>query len=198
MISFLRSTAESILAGIDWKQLQHTTLVLPSHRAGLVLKDELLRLQQEQHTPAVWAPQVQTLTQLQDALSPLYPEDELFTVVRLYKLYCASAPKGDERMPLDLFYGWGRQMIADFTNVDASMSAGEVPNFFENTIAAHELSQWKLDEEVEARLRALFRDKEMDYSGDSLKAQYEVLWRQLYVLYQGLRNEMESDQKGYP
>ena len=91
MDSFLRTTAESILANIDWKQLQHTTLVLPSHRAGLVLKDELLRLQQEQHAQAVWAPRVQTLTQLQDELSPLYPEDELFTVLRLYKLYRQSA-----------------------------------------------------------------------------------------------------------
>lgn len=198
MNSFLRSTAQSILASIDWKQLQHTTLVLPSHRAGLVLKDELLRLQQEQHAQAVWAPQVQTLTQLQDALSPLYPEDELFSVVRLYKLYRASMPDGEEPMPLDLFYGWGRQMIADFTNVDASMPAAEVPNFFDNTIAAHELSQWQLDEEVETRLRALFGSQENTYSADSVKGQYEVLWRQLYVLYKGLRAEMEADQKGYP
>jgi hypothetical protein len=198
MNSFLRSTAQSILASIDWKQLQHTTLVLPSHRAGLVLKDELLRLQQEQHAQAVWAPQVQTLPQLQDALSPLYPEDELFSVVRLYKLYRASMPDGEEPMPLDLFYGWGRQMIADFTNVDASMPAAEVPNFFDNTIAAHELSQWQLDEEVETRLRALFGSQENTYSADSVKGQYEVLWRQLYVLYKGLRAEMEADQKGYP
>lgn len=71
MKSFLRHTAESILEKMDWKQLSRTTLVLPSHRAGLVLKDELLRLQQERHAQAVWAPQVQTLPQLQDALSPL-------------------------------------------------------------------------------------------------------------------------------
>ena len=72
---FLQQTARAIIAQIDWKQLSRTTLVLPSHRAGLVLKDELLRLQQEQHAQAIWAPQVQTLPQLQDYLSPLYPED---------------------------------------------------------------------------------------------------------------------------
>ena len=75
---------------MDWKQLSRTTLVLPSHRAGLVLKEELLRLQQERHAQAVWAPSVQTLTQLQDALSPLYAEDELFTIIRLYKIYRKS------------------------------------------------------------------------------------------------------------
>ncbi len=201
MDSFLRTTAESILESIDWQQLQHTTLVLPSHRAGLVLKDELLRLQQEQHAQAVWAPRVQTLTQLQDELSPLYPEDELFTVLRLYKLYRQSAVSSrpsEEPMPLDLFYGWGRQMVTDFTNVDASMPAAEVPNFFDNTIAAHELEQWKLDEEIESRLKALFREDQATYSEDSVRARYEVLWRQLYVLYKGLRAEMEAEQKGYP
>ena len=84
MDSFLQQTARSILASMEWKQLSRTTLVLPSHRAGLVLKDELLRLQQEQQAQAAWAPHVTTLPQLQDALSPLYPEDELFTIVRLY------------------------------------------------------------------------------------------------------------------
>ena len=67
MDSFLQQTARSIIETIPWEQLSRTTLVLPSHRAGLVLKDELLRLQQERHAQAVWAPQVQTLPQLQDA-----------------------------------------------------------------------------------------------------------------------------------
>lgn len=178
---------------MDWQQLSRTTIVLPSHRAGLVLKDELLQLQQAQHAQAVWAPQVQTLTQLQDYLSPLYAEDELFTIVRLYKLY------GQYEMPLDLFYGWGRQMIADFTNVDASMPAAEVPNFFENTIAAHELGQWQLDPEVEERLKALFRADDIPQKDEqSVRAQFEALWRQLYTLYQGLHTEMEAEHKGYP
>ena len=160
MKSFLRHTSESILEQMDWKQLSRTTLVLPSHRAGLVLKDELLRLQQERHAQAVWAPSVQTLTQLQDALSPLYAEDELFTIVRLYKIYRKSQITNDKSqirdlMSFDQFYNWGRQMIADFTNIDASMGAEEVPNFFANTIAAHELSTCNLDLSTGERLRQM-------------------------------------------
>ena len=161
MKSFLRHTAESILEQMDWKQLNRTTLVLPSHRAGLVLKDELLRLQQERHAQAVWAPSVQTLTQLQDALSPLYAEDELFSIVRLYKIYRQTT---DDPMSFDLFYTWGRQMIADFTNIDASMSAEEVPNFFANTIAAHELSTWHLDPETEEKLMELLYQQGKDFN----------------------------------
>ena len=130
MDSFLQQTARSIIDSMDWKQLSRTTLVLPSHRAGLVLKDEILRLQQERHAQAIWAPQVQTLTQLQDALSPLYPEDELFTIVRLYRIYRSIQNNPSNLMSLDLFYNWGRQMMADFTNIDASMPAQEIPNFY--------------------------------------------------------------------
>ena len=203
MKSFLQHTAESILEHIDWKQLNRTTLVLPSHRAGLVLKNELLRLQQERHAQAVWAPQVQTLTQLQDALSPLYAEDELFTIVRLYKIYRSTlnVQPSTDPIPLDLFYGWGRQMLADFTNIDASMPADEVPAFFANTIAAHELSQWQLDPETEDRLRKLIKptaNSQEPTANESIKSQYDLLWHQIYDFYRALRAEMEAEQKGYP
>ena len=195
MESFLEQTAREIISQIEWSQLSRTTLVLPSHRAGVVLKDALLRLQKESHAPAVWAPQVRTLTQLQDELSPLYAEDELFTIIRLYKHYRALM-SDDDPMPLDVFYNWGRQMLADFTNVDASMGASEVPNFFENTIAAHELERWELDEEVEERLRALMGTRS-DAAADSVRAAYERLWDHLYELYKALRTEMLEEQKGY-
>ncbi|MBO4249806.1 MAG: PD-(D/E)XK nuclease family protein [Paludibacteraceae bacterium] len=201
--SFLHRTAESIIDKLDWQQLSHTTLVLPSHRAGLVLKNELLQLQKEQNQKAVWAPDVKTLQQLQDALSPLYAEDELLTIVRLYKLYCKSPISNiqspmQQIMSLDMFYAWGRQMLADFTNIDASMPAEEVPNFFDNTIAAHELSRWTLDPEVEERLKSLLKgDNTKDVQSSYVKEQYEQLWRNLHTLYDALRTEMNAEQKGY-
>lgn len=202
METFLQQTARSIMEKIDWKQLSRTTFVLPSHRAGLVLKDELLRLQQERHAKVVWAPTVQTLPQLQDALSPLYAEDELMTVVRLYKHYRRLNAEDPDLMPLDMFYEWGRQMIADFTNVDVSMTAEQVPNFFDNTIAARELGEWKLDKEVVERLRALIdpmvATRSNHAADDSVRRQFEQLWRQLYDLYQALQTEMAAEQKGYP
>ena len=197
MNSFLQQTALSIIENIDWKQLNRTTLVLPSHRAGEILKTELLRLKSERNIQAVWAPKVQTLTQLQDDLSPLFAEDELFTIVRLYRLYRQMNAGDEDLMPLDMFYGWGRQMLADFTNIDASMPAEEVSNFFENTVAAHELGQLKLDPETEERLQALMSNGRESRSDSSLQAQYERLWQQIFDLYTALRAEMEAEKKGY-
>ena len=183
---------------IGWERLSSVTFVLPSHRAGLVLTEALLDIQAEQGVKALWSPRVLTLNQLQDALSPLYAEDELKTVVRLYRHYRRLNAGDKDLMPIEMFYGWGRQMISDFTNIDSSMPAEQVPNFFDNTIAAHELSRWNLDEEVLARLRGLMSGglKE-DASEDSIRRQYEQLWRQLYELYQALRAEMAEEQKGY-
>lgn len=183
---------------IGWERLSSVTFVLPSHRAGLVLTEALLDIQAEQNVKALWSPRVLTLNQLQDALSPLYAEDELKTIVRLYRHYRRLNAGDKDLMPIEMFYGWGRQMISDFTNIDSSMPAEQVPNFFENTIAAHELSRWNLDEEVLARLRGLMSGglKE-DASEDSIRRQYEQLWRQLYELYQALRAEMAEEQKGY-
>lgn len=200
MESFLRNTAESILQTIGWEQLRQTTLVLPSRRAGLVLKDELLQLQKATGKKAVYAPQVQTLNQFIDSLSPLYAEDELTTIARLYRLYRKS-PNGaaSDLMPLDLFYGWGRQMLADFTNIDASMPAEEVPSFFSNAISAHELGEWQLDEETENRLRLLLQPTAglLTAEDKSIRAQYEALWRSLAEIYTDLRKELLEAGKGY-
>ena len=197
--SFLQQTAQTIVAQNNWSALEHITLVLPSHRAGVVLKDEIMRIQKALGEKAIWAPTVTTLTQLQDALSPLHAEDELVTIVRLYKHYLRVTNDPSNVMPLDMFYGWGRQMIADFTNVDVSMEQDEVPNFFDNTIAAHELSEWHLDDELKERLQALIRTEEDTriVSSHSVQEQYEHLWKNLYTLYTALRKEMLAEQKGY-
>ena len=196
--SFLRNTAESIVQTIGWDQLSNATFVLPSHRAGLVLTNEILDLQAEQNIKALWSPKVYTLNQLLDSLSPLYAEDELPTIVRLYRHYRRLSKGEKDLMPLDMFYGWGRRMLADFTNIDASMPARQVPDFFDNTIAAHELSQWQLDEDVMERLRTLLSGGVQTESNDeSIRRQYEQLWHRLYELYLALREEMAAEQKGY-
>lgn len=196
MNSFLEQTAQSIVAHVEWSQLSNTTLVLPSHRAGLVLKNELMRLQQTQGRKAIWSPDVKTLTQLQDALSPLYAEDELFTVVRLYRHYRCLNEGDTDLMPLDMFYGWGRQMIADFTNVDASMHAEQVANFFDNTIAANTLERLDLDADIRDRLNKLVNPK-AKHGDDSIYSRYAVIWDQLFELYKALHAELAAEQKGY-
>ena len=200
MYSFLKQTAKSIIEQIGWANLSKTTIVLPSHRAGLTLKDELMLLQQADNQSAVYAPHVTTISQLFDDLCPLHKEDEFLSIVRLYRCYLEKNAGEEDLMTLDMFYGWGKQMLADFTNIDASMHAEEVPNFFDNAIAANELDRLNIDEELEHRLKQLFGEKDYSKSKDynaSVRRKYESVWQNLYELYKALREQMDNESKGY-
>ena len=199
MNSFLKQTAESIVKQIGWEKLKNTTIVLQTHRAGITLEDEILQLQKNDSSKVTFAPDIMPISDLFDKLSPLYAEDELMTIVRLYRAYLSTFnfQLSTDPLPLDMFYGWGRQMLADFTNIDASMPAEEVKNFFDNVIAAKELEQLEIDDELRARLNQLFGEKEYNVH-DSIREQYERLWKKLYELYMTLHAELARDQKGYP
>ena len=179
-----------------WDGLRDVTLVFPSRRAGLVLKNELKQLQRAQHPAPVFLPTITTLSELFDALSPLQQEDELRIICRLFRIYKEVT---GEQITLDLFYGWGRQIISDFNNIDKAVPQNEVKAFFENTIAARELEQVKLDEETAARLKDLLRqsDASKEYNEESIQSKYDALWRNLYTIYLRLNEQLLNEGKGY-
>lgn len=194
--SFLYNTARDIVSCYGWEGLRDVTLVFPSHRAGLVLKHELKQLQREQHPLPVFLPKITTLSELFDSLSPLQPEDELRLICRLYRIYRSVT---GENITLDVFYGWGRQIISDFNNIDKAVPEDEVRAFFDNTVAARELEEVKLDEEVSRRLKDLLRQGGAPEYADeqSIRRKYDLLWRNLYTIYVQLNRELAEEQKGY-
>ena len=196
MNSFLQQTAQDIVNHYTWEGLRDVTLVFPSRRAGLVLKNELKQLQRAQHPAPVFLPTITTLSELFDALSPLQQEDELRIICRLFRIYKEVT---GEQITLDLFYGWGRQIISDFNNIDKAVPQNEVKAFFENTIAARELEQVKLDEETATRLKDLLRQSgaSKEYNEESIQSKYDALWRNLYTIYLRLNEQIQSEGKGY-
>lgn len=196
MTGFLQQTAESIVAKHGWNNLRQLTLVFPTRRAGLVLKNELKELQQQQHKAAVLLPNITTLNELFDALSPLYKEEELPMVCRLYQIYRETT---GEDISLDIFYGWGRQMIADFSNIDKSIPPKDVESFFQNSIAAKELELLEVDEEVRTRLCDLINGgiSSAAYTDDSIQHKFTCLWRNMYTIYRRLNEVLSNEKKGY-
>ncbi|MDY2943022.1 MAG: PD-(D/E)XK nuclease family protein [Paludibacteraceae bacterium] len=196
MNSFLQQTAQDIVNHYTWEGLRDVTLVFPSRRAGLVLKNELKQLQRAEHPAPVFLPTITTLSELFDTLSPLQEEDELRLICRLFRIYQEVT---GEQIKLDLFYGWGRQIISDFNNIDKAVPQNEVKAFFENTIAARELEQVKLDEETVARLKDLLRQSgaSKEYNEESIQSKYDALWRNLYTIYLRLNEQLLSEGRGY-
>ncbi|MGN0234788.1 MAG: PD-(D/E)XK nuclease family protein [Paludibacteraceae bacterium] len=196
MNSFLLHTAKDIVAHYTWEGLRDVTLVFPSRRAGLVLKNELKQLQRAEHPAPVFMPTIITLSELFDALSPLREEDELRLICRLFRIY--REVTGEQITP-DLFYGWGRQIISDFNNIDKAVPQGEVKAFFENAVAARELEQVKLDEDTLLRLKDLLRQSgaPTNTNEESVQAKYDALWRNLYTIYLHLNEQLQNEGKGY-
>ena len=198
MTTFIHNVADELLRRFGWEGLKDVTLVFPMHRAGVVMRSELQRRMAAEHASAVWAPQIMALGDLFDSLCPLGKEDELFTVCRLHRIY--SECLEGEPMDIDRFYGWGRQLLSDFTNIDQGISEAEIDSFFRNSLALSDLDRYKLDEEVRHRLVDLLYKgdaRRQEAIAESVQAHFAALWHALPAIYHRLRDELQQAGKGY-
>lgn len=167
------------------------TLVFPMHRAGLFLKEELKKRMVDadlQHP--VLSPEITTLDGLVSHLTALQPADEIASVVALYHIYKAQLENRltlIEPMTLDVFYGWGRQLIQDFDNADMAMIPGGTEVLFSHSVEAHELEKFLLDDDTLSRLKSLFGQSAEAKDSDSKRKQFEQLWEVLPAIYREFR-----------
>ena len=209
MKSFLQQVVDELIRRFGWSGLKDVTLVFPMHRAGVVMRSELQRRMAAEHPKALWAPEMLALGDLFDSLCPLAKEDELFTVCRLHRIYSSqisaisnqqSAISNQKPMDLDRFYGWGRQLLSDFTNIDQSIRPSEIDAFFRNALSLSDLDTYHLDEDVRRRLEDLLYKGEarrQSLIAESVQAHFTALWHAMPEIYHNLRDELEQAGKGY-
>ena len=198
MATFLHSVVDELLRRFGWVGLRDVTLVFPMHRAGVVMRSELQQRMAAEHPAAMWASEIVSLGDLFDSLCPLGKEDELFTVCRLHRIYTECLK--DDPMEIDRFYGWGRQLLSDFTNIDQGISEAELESFFRNALTLADLDTYKLDDEVRHRLEDLLykgEARKQALIADSVQAHFAALWQALPEIYHRLRNELQQAGKGY-
>lgn len=192
--AFLQQMTRHLMETVGWSQLGSLTLVVPSRRAVLFVKDCLRALRDEQGLKMpVRLPEMTTLSLLIDDLSPLYKADELMLVTTLYKVYNEVLhPDNDtDRLPLDMFYGWGRQMVQDFSNIDKAYPLVEPEAFLGNTVAARELEKLDIDPDIRERLTALVAVRQEDKAvADSKRREFEALWTNLPRIFDLFRERL--------
>lgn len=196
--SFLNRVADELISRFGWDGLKNLTLVFPMHRAGVVMRSILQERMRTEHMLVLWAPEMITLGDLFDNMCPLGKEDELFTVCRLHRIY--SAYVQDAPMEIDRFYGWGRQLLSDFSNIDQGIPEQEIQSFFRNAQTLSDLDTYKLDDEVRHRLEDLLYKGEarrQSLIADSVQAHFAALWKALPDIYHRLRDELSQVGKGY-
>ncbi len=191
MKSFLEEVTEDLLQRFGYDGFASLCLVFPSRRAALVVNDLVRRsLERDGVTRPVRMPEMTTLSELTDKLSPLYKGDEIQMVAKLYHLYdrlVRSLPRvqgqAAEPLELDVFYSWGRQLIQDFSNIDKAYPKVDAASFLANTAAAKELEKLVLDESVRQRLEDLVAIHPMQVTAASKRAVFEAVWSRLPQLY---------------
>ncbi|MCH5178870.1 MAG: PD-(D/E)XK nuclease family protein [Prevotellaceae bacterium] len=167
---------------------QDVVFVLPTRRAGIFVRDYLGELATER---PIYAPQCITIADLFERLCSLRPADEIKSTCLLYRIFSENYKT---TLTLDAFYGWGRQLIADFNNIEKGAEEYSVHKMLQNSMEARHFDESKLDKEVKERLRGLFRNVEfVQEDEDSFRKDYEILWRQLPEIHRQLTEALRKD-----
>ena len=167
--------------------LSRVAVVFPNKRAGIFFDDYLMS--QHESLP-VWAPQYLTINDLFDSLSPLRKTDDIKAVCTLYRIYQVVVQGGGKELSLDFFYGWGTQLLSDFSNIDRSMV--DAAEMFTTWSA---VKDWeKLSEEDRTNLKPLVETLK---SNSALKNDFEQLWSRLYQVYVAFNECLEKDGEAY-
>lgn len=192
--AFLQQVTRHLVDSVGWSQLGSLTLVVPTRRALLFVKDCFRNLRREKGmTMPVRLPDMTTLSLLIDDLSPLYKADELLLVTTLYQIYneVVHPDTPAETLSLDLFYGWGKQLVQDFSNIDKACSLVTPEAFLSNTVSARELERLDIDPDIRERLTDLVSVRTDDRElRDSKRREFEALWANLPTIYSRFRERL--------
>ena len=172
--SFLQLVADDLLgrSDIDFRRL---VIVFPNKRASLFFNEHLRRADRP-----LWAPQYVTISELFRSLAQCEVMDEIEAVCRIYNIYIGCTP-GAEALSLDKFYGWGRQLLADFDDVDKNEA--DAARLFANMSDYADIEKtFGAPEEAMRHFRSCFRDMERS----EVRRKFLGLWNILYKIYSSL------------
>ncbi len=187
MTKFLEAVAESLTLKIG-TDLPHTIVIFPNKRASQQLNRFLVEQQK-----SVWAPRYMTISELFLSLTDLKQDDPINTVCRIYRIYKEFNPKAES---LDLFYGWGERILADFDDLDKNM--GDAHAILHDLKEYQEIGNEKsplTDEQIEQLKKFL-----VDFSKEKdteIRRRFLELWRTLYPIYERLHMELQAEGLGY-
>ena len=182
MRSFLSHVVRHILENNT--DISDLTLVLPSKRAGVFLKNELS--QQIQQT--IFAPDILSIEELVEQISGYTAVSNTELLFEFYTIYKELTPK-EEQESFDSFSKWAQILLQDFNEIDRYLiSHKEIFNYLS---AIQRIQQWSPDKEPSDLLNNYLK------FWDKLEHYYERLIERITqkgIAYQGLvyREAVES------
>ena len=183
MTPFLYRVAQTFYSQFGDK-LHHHTFVFPNRRAGLFFQKYLSEIAQK----PLFSPQIMTINEFIEQLSPYQLVDKIELLVMLYDLFIAIS-KSDESF--DDFVYWGEMLLSDFDDVDKYMVDAE--QLFTNVTDLKSIDDHAtyLTESQIAAIRQFWTNF-MPYENSSTKNEFMETWQVLAPLYKEFKSQLEE------
>lgn len=171
MKSFISNVVEEILS--KHKSFSNLTFVLPSQRACIFLKQELL-----QKIPSTsFLPKIESIENYIQELADIQLIDNTQLLFEFYSSYKEFVPK-ENLEPFETFSQWATIALHDFNEIDSYLVDSE--DFFANLKDVKKLEKW-------------FQKK----TPSNLAINYLQFFEELNALYNSLYQKLKDNQFGY-
>ncbi|UJH90040.1 hypothetical protein LZ575_14005 [Antarcticibacterium sp. 1MA-6-2] len=171
MASFLSSIISNLLK--DHPDLSAFTFILPSRRAGALLKKEIsLTINKP-----VFSPEVVNIEEFTEKISGLSTIDNTTSLFEFYSIYEKLTPR-EELEEFDTFSTWAQTLIHDFNEIDRYLIPPD--KIFDYLSEIQDINHWSLAAEK-----------------TQLVKNYLAFWRKLPQYYDELTRNLLEKQEGY-
>lgn len=188
MIPFLYNVAETYYK-THGQDISKYTFVFPNRRAGVFFQHYLSQIARG----PIFSPEILTVTDLFERLSPLNKADRIEMLCMLYDIYKAISKSTET---FDEFVYWGEMLLNDFDDVDKYLVDAE--QLFRNIQDLKEIDagfSYLTEDQVEAIRRFWFNF--LPVGDNDKKRDFLEMWEVLFDLYTSLRNQLREKGLAY-
>lgn len=187
MKSFLHFVAEDIIKKYG-TNLSRIAVVFPNKRAALFMNEELARLVDQ----PIWSPTYITISDLFRNHSEKTVGEPIKLICDLHKAYNECTGSNES---LDVFYGWGQLMLADFDDIDKNMADSQ--KVFANLKDIHEFDDLSyLTDSQKDMLKRFFSNFSEDQDSE-IKRKFLTLWSNFGNIYNNYKARLATQNIAY-
>lgn len=188
MIPFLYNVAQAYYKKFG-QEISRFTFVFPNRRAGVFFQHYLSQIAKK----PIFSPEILTITDLFERLSPLKKADRIEMLFMLYDIY-KHISKSEESF--DEFLYWGEMLLNDFDDVDKYLA--DAQQLFRNIHDLKEIDAgfgFLSEDQVEAIRR--FWSNFLPIGDNEKKKDFLEMWEVLFELYTELRRQLRDRGMAY-